>query len=82
MLSYEIAHRRDVRSLQNWIDGTGCLAREETEFLLRRHELVTLAPAGDNAVVQLENWVEDRLIRFYRGFRGVRHLRRNLPNSH
>jgi len=69
MLSLNPAQQRDVQSLQNWLDGTGCLAKEEIEYLAHRRELVSLAPAGDSALLQLEVWVEDKLIRFYRGFR-------------
>jgi hypothetical protein len=72
MLSFGRAEERDVRSLQNWLDGTGCLAREEIEYLAQHRELVSLAPVSDNAVVQLETWVEDKLIRFCRGIRSVR----------
>ncbi|KAM3080652.1 hypothetical protein ACMFMG_005587 [Clarireedia jacksonii] len=72
MLNLNQARRRNVQSLQNWLDGTGCLAREETEYLAHQRELVSLAPAGDNAVLQLEVWVEDKLNSFYRGFRKVR----------
>lgn len=61
-----------MQSLQNWLDGNGCLAREETEYLTHQRELVSLAPAGDSALLQLEGWIEDNLIRFYRGFRKVR----------
>ena len=78
MLSFGPAQRRDVESLQNWLDGTGCLAREETAYLAHRRELVSLAPVADSAVVQLEAWVEDKLIRFCRGFRRVREKRLSL----
>jgi len=71
MLSFGCAQRRDVKSLQNWLDGTGCLAREETAYLTHQKELVSLAPAADNAVTQLEAWVEDKLVRFCSGFRRV-----------
>ena len=71
MLSMNPVSRKDVQSLQNWLDGTGCLAREETEYLTHQRELVSLAPAGDSALLQLEAWIEDNLIRFYRGFRKV-----------
>ncbi|KAF4630754.1 hypothetical protein G7Y89_g7386 [Cudoniella acicularis] len=72
VLSFGPAQRRDVESLQNWLEGTGCLAREETAYLTQHQELISLAPVGDNAVMQLEAWVEDKLIRFYRGFRNKR----------
>jgi hypothetical protein len=71
MLSRSPAQRRDIESLQNWLDGTGCLARVETKYLTYHRELVSLAPACDSALVQLEAWVEDKLIRFCRGFRNV-----------
>jgi hypothetical protein len=71
MLSLGVAQERDLESLQNWVDGNGCLAREETEYLTNRRELVSLAPSGDSATLQFESWIEDKLIRFCRGFRKV-----------
>ena len=71
MLSFGPAQQRDIESLQNWLSGTGCLAREETAYLKYR-ELICLASTGDGAIVQLETWVETLLIRFYSGFRKVR----------
>jgi hypothetical protein len=72
MLSYGRAQKRDIKSLQNWLDGTGCLAREEMAYLTHQEELASLAPVTDNAITQLEAWVEDKLVRFYSGFRSVR----------
>lgn len=71
MLGFTPARERDIQSLCNWTEGTGCLAREETAYLTHPWELTSLAPAGDNAMVQLEAWIEDKLIRFYRGFHQV-----------
>ena len=70
-MSLGLARGRDIESLRNWQAGTGSLAREETEYLSHHQDLVSLASAGDNAVMQLETWVEDKLIRFYHGFRDV-----------
>ncbi|KAI0868413.1 hypothetical protein GGS24DRAFT_494578 [Hypoxylon argillaceum] len=78
VLSYGSAQLRDVESLQNWLDGTGCLAREETECLSSR-DLMSLAPAADNATMLLNTWIEARLIRLYRGFR--RKSFHNFSNS-
>ncbi|KAI8629553.1 hypothetical protein F5Y19DRAFT_433455 [Xylariaceae sp. FL1651] len=68
ILSFASAQQRDIESLRNWLGGTGYLAREETEYLASR-ELMSLAPVVDNATMKLETWVEDKLIRFYHGFR-------------
>ncbi|ETS86571.1 hypothetical protein PFICI_00399 [Pestalotiopsis fici W106-1] len=68
ILSLGKAQHRDVESLQNWLDGNGCLAREEAAYLSHR-ELITLAPPRDNAIAQFEAWIEDKLIRFDRNFR-------------
>jgi hypothetical protein len=70
-LSFDPAQPRDVLSLQNWVNGTGSLDRKETAYLTQPRELVNLATSGDSATTQLETWVEDKLIRFYEGFRQV-----------
>jgi hypothetical protein len=71
MLGYETAKPRDVLSLQNWVNGNACLAREETAYLTYCKELLSVASSDDGAVTRLESWVEDILIRFYKGFRKV-----------
>lgn len=73
MMSLNTAQPRDIQSLQNWLGGNGCLAEEESAYLAHCGELVSLAPAGDNAMLQLEAWVEDRLVRFWQNFRKVIH---------
>jgi hypothetical protein len=64
MLGYEIAKPRDVLSLQNWVSGTACLARDETAYLTHCEDLISVASSGDGMAEQLENWVEDILVRF------------------
>ncbi|KAK6831667.1 hypothetical protein RU639_002681 [Aspergillus parasiticus] len=64
---------RDTQALQNWLDGTGMIAREERAYLAHSRDLVTLAPADDTAMTHLETWIEDQLIRYYRGFRKGRY---------
>ncbi|KAF3762741.1 hypothetical protein M406DRAFT_357578 [Cryphonectria parasitica EP155] len=68
-LSYSHANPRDVASLQNWLDGTGCINEDETSYLDTRSDLVSLTSSSDLAMKQLEDWVEDQLIQYYRGFR-------------
>jgi hypothetical protein len=72
VLSFEHAPQRDIRSLQNWVNGNACISREETEYLEHEEDLMTLASLGDSAMRKIESWVEDMFIRFYRGFRKVR----------
>ena len=67
----DLARSRDVQSLQNWVDGTGCIARAETSYLEKQSDLVSLGRQGDNAVQQLQIWVEDMLIRYWQDFRKV-----------
>lgn len=66
------APARDVRNLQNWVDGTGSLASDETAYLGHPRDLAGLVPPGDRAISQLESWIEDGLIWSYKGFRRVR----------
>lgn len=70
ILSFGPAHRRDVESLQNWVDGTGYLARDETAYL-GHDEVISLAPVRDNGILKLEIWVEDKLIRWWPRFSKV-----------
>ncbi|KAB8250161.1 hypothetical protein BDV35DRAFT_343228 [Aspergillus flavus] len=65
--------QRDTQALQNWLDGTGMIAREERAYLSHSRDLVTVSPADDTAMTHLETWVEGQLIRYYRGFRKGRY---------
>ncbi|KAH8879228.1 hypothetical protein GQ53DRAFT_854994 [Thozetella sp. PMI_491] len=67
-LKFSRAAPRDVISLRNWVDATGCLSRPETQFLNHELELISLA-SDDSAMKKLEDWVEDLLVRYYKGFR-------------
>lgn len=67
--------QRDTQALQNWLDGTGMIAREERAYLSHSRDLVTVSPADDTAMTHLETWVEGQLIRYYRGFRKVQPTR-------
>jgi hypothetical protein len=71
MLRLQPAEERDAASLRNWVEATGCLAREETAYLAHHSELVSLAPMVDSTVVQVETWVEAKLIQYWQGFRAV-----------
>ena len=71
MLNFEAAKPRDVLSLQNWVNGNACLARDETTYLTFCKELLSISSPNDDTVSRLECWVEDALIRVYKGFRAV-----------
>ena len=73
MLSYDRAKSRDVSSLRNWVDGTACLARNESEYLEER-DLITLGTTQDNALSFLQDWIEDRFMTWYSGYRQVKTL--------
>lgn len=72
MLGFEPPCVRYIESLQNWVNGTGCLAREETAYLSHCQDLACLAPTTDSAIFQLQNWIEDRPIALWLGFYKVR----------
>lgn len=57
------SRNRDVRSLENWTDNSGCLAREETAYLSQKDDLMALSTAStDYADCILEAFVEDAII--------------------
>ncbi|KAK1965460.1 hypothetical protein LY78DRAFT_637519 [Colletotrichum sublineola] len=80
-LALSVAEPRDIISLQNWVENSSSLSRNETEYLEVTPDLVTLSSSKDSALELLEGWVEDVLIRYYRGFRkGPLHDRSNDSN--
>ncbi|CAI0654757.1 unnamed protein product, partial [Colletotrichum noveboracense] len=68
-LSLTPAAPKDVLSLQNWVEDNSCLSRNETAYLEETADLATMAFSKDSAMEKLEDWVEDKLIQYYRGFR-------------
>lgn len=74
IFSYEAASSRDVRSVQNWLDGNACLAREESAYIEHFKDLLRVPSSDDNAVTRLEAVVEDCIIWFCKRFRKVRYF--------
>lgn len=63
VLGLEVASHRDVVSLQNWVDGNGCIARQETAYLAQTEDLLTIASPDDGATKWLGALVEGFLFR-------------------
>jgi hypothetical protein len=59
VLGLEAASHRDMVNLQNWVDGNGCIAREETAYLAQAEDLLRVASPDDGAVMWLGGLVED-----------------------
>ncbi|KAF3481531.1 uncharacterized protein GIQ15_04290 [Arthroderma uncinatum] len=68
---YEPANPRDVQSLRNWLRGNACLARNETAYLDKYNELLSITSSDDKSISRLEAWIEDILVRYYKGFHKV-----------
>lgn len=71
MLESEVAKPRDIRSLQNWANGNGCLSWEETEYLTHCNDLRSIVPSEDSATVRFKTWVENSLVRLLRKLQNV-----------
>ncbi|KAK3385190.1 hypothetical protein B0H63DRAFT_180145 [Podospora didyma] len=65
VLGLEDAPYRDVASLQNWVDGNGCIARRETAYLARAQDLVSVASPDDGATAWLGALAESCRVLFY-----------------
>ena len=63
---------RDIRSLQNWVSGNGCISRSETDFLNHSSDLASITTYGDKTVASVEPIVEGILIAAYKFFNIVR----------
>jgi len=62
MLSFEVPHSRDVDSLKIWDSMNASISREETEFLNRREDLLSLSAANDSLISWLERFLADRIM--------------------
>ncbi|KAF5643465.1 uncharacterized protein FTJAE_3265 [Fusarium tjaetaba] len=60
----EQADPRAVTNLQNWLNGTGSIARAESRFLnYPLQELLSTSPRDESAMIGLENNVAENLLR-------------------
>lgn len=70
MLSYQAPKRRDIRSLQNWVENSANLATDETAYLSKT-DLLCVGTTNDDPLVQVEILLE-KVVRFCYGiFRKV-----------
>lgn len=83
ILGYEPPKPRDVLNLQNWINGNGCIAREETAYLDRSKDLLSISFREESAVTWLEALVEHGLFQLRQRFGQRSHLDISRdPNVH
>ncbi|KAK4222723.1 hypothetical protein QBC38DRAFT_489203 [Podospora fimiseda] len=66
ILGLPAAHKRDITSIRNWVEGTASVSKVETNYLSHQDELACLAPSGDSALHQLECWIEDKFRSYFR----------------
>lgn len=62
------AQNRDITSLQNWVNGTGSIARAESGYLDDDKDLLTFKSSNDGPLLQLEEKVAVIFIQIFRGF--------------
>ncbi|KAH8589139.1 hypothetical protein B0O99DRAFT_637335 [Bisporella sp. PMI_857] len=70
MLNHESAQPLNVASLQNWVQSTGCLSRDETAYLGAEEDLICVAAQTDTFLVRLELLLERALLSCWSGFAG------------
>ena len=58
------ARSRDISNLCNWLEYTGCVARDETGFLTFERDLINPIRAEDSALTPFQELMEDLLITF------------------
>jgi hypothetical protein len=58
MVNYQSPQPRDTANLRNWIENTGCLAREETAYLGSDDDLLCVAIQSESLLVRLELLLE------------------------
>ena len=62
IFSLKAARTRDVTNLCNWLEYTGCVARDETEFLTTGKDLISPIRAEDSALTPFQELIEDAVV--------------------
>lgn len=63
ILGIEPAQRREILNLQNWLSDSGCIARDETQYLDDQRDLMNLGGYSvDRALNRLQGPIEDTVI--------------------
>jgi hypothetical protein len=60
-LNAQAAYRRDVASLRDWINDSGCLSRDESKYL-EKNDLISLVSPEQGALESMSAAVEDLII--------------------
>lgn len=62
-LAAKLAAPRDIQNLNQWVDGFGCIAPSETEYLAHKRDLMALGPAeADDFLKTVNHKVVDAII--------------------
>ncbi|MCJ1236843.1 hypothetical protein MMC14_004825 [Varicellaria rhodocarpa] len=69
MLEFRDAIPRDISSLKHWVEGNASLARDETAYLERDTDLMSVVGVEDNALSRLLALLEHFLVRNFKRFR-------------
>ncbi|KAI5918584.1 hypothetical protein F4810DRAFT_565382 [Camillea tinctor] len=67
VFSFESPRPLHVSSIENWLEGNACIARDETKFLGHEGDLLTIAPVEDSVLHSLELFVSSSLAYFKKG---------------
>lgn len=59
MLSMPEPRSRDVNNLKNWTAGTGCISRQETDYLEDSKDLANIVGFTDSGISYSESMVEE-----------------------
>lgn len=64
---YTQARRWDIEGLKKWVEGNGCIAKEESRYLGYGKDLFTFS-SEDDPLSRLERSVENALVPFLRSY--------------
>ena len=71
VLASDSPRKRDVESLQNWVDNQVSIARDETAYLSESKNLMTILSPRDDALARLTFLTERVVSAVYKSFNKV-----------
>lgn len=81
ILASESPRKRDIENLQNWVDNKASVARDETAYLYKPRDLMTILLPRDDALARLTPLTERVVSGLYRLLKKVSHSGRNSTHE-
>ncbi len=72
IVAFDNPRKQDILNMQNWVENTSSLARDETAYLFEPKDLMTILSPQDAALAHLTPLLEGFMLALYKLLKKVR----------